>query len=112
LKALSEDDKSKETEQIKELSRNGQSIRQIATKLNISKSKVFRVLDRVSQLSHGGTLGTGGTPEIGNIAWDYPPDLEPEEFEARWLEIAESQHISPREAARIVIAEHKAASTI
>lgn len=43
---------------------------------------------------------------------NYPPDLDPDEFNARCAEIAESHHISEREAARIVIQEHQAASTM
>ena len=40
---------------------------------------------------------------------DLPPDLDPDYFNIRCAEIAESRGISQREAAWIVIAEHKAA---
>nr|MDQ3820087.1 AAA family ATPase [Acidobacteriota bacterium] len=50
--------------------------------------------------------------ESSREEWNFPPDLDPEVFNQRCAEIAESQHISQREAARIVIDEHKAEATM
>lgn len=44
--------------------------------------------------------------------WDYPPDLGPNEFDARCAEVAQSHHVDLREAARIVLREHQALSTM
>ncbi|MGA9994659.1 MAG: AAA family ATPase [Pyrinomonadaceae bacterium] len=52
------------------------------------------------------------TPDEHLQGWTFPPDLDPNEFDARCAQIAKSQHVSPREAARIVLAEHQAASTM
>lgn len=61
LKEPSEKDVSQEIEDIKQLSGQGKSIRDIAKELNISKSKVGRILkSNVVPLSHCLTCGTMG----------------------------------------------------
>ena len=115
LKALSEDDKAEQRAQIKDLARQGLSYREIARNVGVSKSKVERLLKEVSQVSHlsyAGTAGTDGTVETANLQIDYPPDLNPDEFDRRCAEVAQNRQVSLREAARIVIDEHKAAAAM
>jgi putative DNA primase/helicase len=44
--------------------------------------------------------------------WDYPPGLDPDEFDTRCAEVSKSHHVDLREAARIVLREHQALSTM
>jgi hypothetical protein len=77
--------------------------------------------NKANKAAYGNELGEDAhTPEFEHLqapdehlrAWNCPPDIDPDEFNSRCAEIAESHHISEREAARIAIAEHKAASTM
>jgi hypothetical protein len=47
--------------------------------------------------------------ENNSVEWGCPSDFDPDELNAQCVELAESPGISQRKAARMVIAEHKAA---